>query len=44
MPDPDKQREAQELKPSRLEEARRVIEQYVADLRAIITKLRQKMN
>ena len=44
MPDHDKHREAQEPKLSRLEEARRVIEQYAADLREIITKLRQKMN
>jgi len=31
-------------KPSRLEEARRVIEEYAADLREIIKKLRRKMN
>jgi len=31
-------------KPTRLEEARRVIEEYVADLREIIKNLRQKMN
>ena len=43
MPDPDK-REGKETKPSRLEEARHIIEEYVADLREIIRKLRQKMN
>jgi hypothetical protein len=31
-------------KPSRLEEARRVIEDYAADLREIIKKLRQHLN
>lgn len=31
-------------KPSRLEEARRIIEQYAADLRGIIEKLRRKLN
>lgn len=31
-------------KPTRLEEARRIIEEYAADLREIIKKLRQKMN
>jgi hypothetical protein len=31
-------------KPSRLEEARRIIEEYAADLRAIIRRLRRKLN
>lgn len=31
-------------KPSRLEEARRVIEEYADDLREIIKKLRQRLN
>ena len=30
-------------KPSRLEEARRVIEEYAADLREIIKKLRRRL-
>jgi hypothetical protein len=44
MPDPDKQPEDREPKPSRLEEARRTIEEYANDLREIIRKLRRKMN
>jgi len=31
-------------KPSRLEEARQIIEEYARDLREIIKKLSQKMN
>jgi hypothetical protein len=31
-------------KPSRLEEARRIIEEYAADLREIIKKLRRRLN
>ncbi|MET4827822.1 hypothetical protein ABH972_005411 [Bradyrhizobium ottawaense] len=31
-------------KPSRLEEARRVIEEYAEDLREIIKKLRQRLH
>jgi hypothetical protein len=31
-------------KPSRLEEALRVIEEYAADLREIIKKLRRRLN
>jgi len=31
-------------KPSRLEEARRVIAEYAADLREIIKKLRRRLN
>jgi hypothetical protein len=37
-------KEAQEPKPSRLEEARRIIEQYAGDLREIIKKLRRRLN
>ncbi|WP_283805287.1 hypothetical protein [Bradyrhizobium japonicum] len=44
MTEPDKQSELQETKPSRLEEARRIIEEYAAGLREIIQKLRRKMN
>lgn len=44
MPEPDKQNEGRAVQPSRLDEARRLIEEYVADLREIIRKLRQKMN
>lgn len=44
MPEPDKQTEGKEAKPSRLEEARRIIEEYAAELREIIQKLRRKMN
>jgi hypothetical protein len=47
MNKPDEQasgKEAQEPKPSRLEEARRLIEQYADDLREIIKKLRQRLN
>jgi hypothetical protein len=31
-------------KPSRLEEARRIIEEYAADLRDIIKKFRRRLN
>ena len=31
-------------KPTRMEEARRIIEEYADDLREIIRKLRQRMN
>lgn len=31
-------------KPTRMEETRRIIEEYADDLREIIRKLRQKMN
>jgi hypothetical protein len=47
MNKPDEQasgKEAQEPKPSRLEEARRLIEEYAGDLRKIIKKLRQRLN
>jgi hypothetical protein len=47
MNKPDEQasgKEAQEPKPSRLEEARRLIEEYADDLRKIIKTLRQRLN
>ena len=44
MNEPEKLTEAKESKPSRLEEARRIIEEYAADLREIIQKLRRKMH
>lgn len=44
VPDPDKQTESKEAKPSRLDEARRIIEEYAAEPREIIQKLRRKMN
>jgi hypothetical protein len=37
-------KKAPKPKPSRLEEARRMIEEYVNDLREIIKKLRQRLN
>jgi hypothetical protein len=40
-PDPD---EGDIIKPTHLEDARRVIEEYIANLHEIIKKLRQKMN
>jgi hypothetical protein len=44
MGKPEEQSEPKEPKPSRLEEARRIIEDYVAELREIVRKLRRKMN
>ncbi|MGL3104783.1 hypothetical protein [Bradyrhizobium sp. BR 1432] len=44
MPDPEKRTECKEDKSSPLDEARRVIEEYAANLREIIRRLRQKMN
>jgi signal recognition particle subunit SEC65 len=44
MTKPEEQNEAKEPRPSRLEEARRVIEEYVNDLREIIKKLRRRLN
>lgn len=41
---PRSDKEAPMPKPSRLEEARRVIEEYAADLREIIKKLRQRLH
>ncbi|SCB54794.1 hypothetical protein GA0061098_103062 [Bradyrhizobium shewense] len=43
-PPPDKQTEGKEPKLSRLEEARRIIEEYAASLREIIKQLRRKTN
>lgn len=40
----DKQTDGKENQASRLEEARRIIEEYANDLRDIIRKLRRKMN
>jgi len=33
-----------ELPPSRVEEARRIVEEYMKDLREMIRKLRQRLN
>ena len=44
MVEPAKRSEEKEPKPSRLEEARRIIEEYSASLREIIRMLRRKMN
>ncbi|WP_283810390.1 hypothetical protein [Bradyrhizobium guangdongense] len=44
MTEPDEQSEVNEPKPSRLEEARRLIEEYANDLREIIQKLRRKLH
>ena len=37
-------KEAPEPKPSRSEEARRIVKEYLADLRAILAKLRQRLH
>jgi hypothetical protein len=42
-PEPDKKPEPAKPQPSRLDEAPRVIEGYVADLREIIRQLRQRL-
>lgn len=39
-----KQSEVKEPKPSRMEEARRIIEEYANDLRELLRALRRKMN
>lgn len=44
MPDTDKQTEGKEAPQSRLDEARRLIEEYAAELREIVRKLRRKLN
>jgi hypothetical protein len=44
MTEPDKQAKGKEAKPSRLEEARRIIEEYAADLREIVKQLLRKMH
>lgn len=41
---PSQGKETPKPKPSRLEEARRIIEEYADELREIIKKLRGKMN
>ena len=44
MTKPEEQSDAKEPKPSRLEEARQIVEEYINDLRKIIRKLGRKMN
>ena len=44
VPEPDKQTEGKDAESSRLEEARHITEEYAAELREIIRKLREKMN
>ena len=44
MAKPDKPKPVEEPRPIRLEEARRVIEEYAADLREIIRKLRGSLH
>ena len=44
MSEPDNPKPVEVPKPSRLEEARRIVEEYAANLREIIRKLRKKMN
>ncbi|MEH2485402.1 acyl-CoA thioesterase [Bradyrhizobium sp. AZCC 2230] len=43
-PGTHREEEAPEPKPSRVEEARRIIEEYADDLREIIRKLRRKLS
>jgi hypothetical protein len=38
------QKDGKEAQPARLDEARRIIEEYAADLRKMIRRLRRKMN
>jgi hypothetical protein len=40
----DEPKPVEEPRPSRLEEARRIIQEYADDLREILRKLRRKMN
>ena len=44
MPEPDKTTDGKESKPSRLEEARQVIEEYARELREIVRKLRPRLH
>lgn len=44
MSEPEKQSDVREPKPSHLDEARRIVEEYAADLREIIKTLRRKMH
>jgi len=44
MLEPDKQIEGKDSEPSRLQEARRINEDYAAELREIVRKLARKMN
>jgi hypothetical protein len=43
MKRPEEPRQGKESQPSRLEEARRVIEEYAADLREILKELRKRL-
>lgn len=43
MPDPERQTEGKEAPPSRLDEGRRVVQEYAAELREIVRKLRQRL-
>lgn len=42
--EPDRRKEAPKPKPSRTEEARRIIEEYAESLREVIRKLRRHLN
>jgi hypothetical protein len=44
MSDADQQAEGKRTKPSRADEARRIIDEYANHLREIIKKRRRKMN
>jgi hypothetical protein len=44
MTGPPDQNKPKEPKPSRTEEAQRIISEYANDLREIVQKLRRKMN
>lgn len=44
MSDTETQKEGKEAKPPPLDESRRIIAEYAADLREIIRHLRRKMN
>jgi hypothetical protein len=44
MIQPDQPKPVEEPKPSRLEEARRIIEEYANELRELLRKMRHKMN
>ncbi|MFK4725349.1 hypothetical protein ABIE89_006449 [Bradyrhizobium niftali] len=45
MTKPEEQSEVKDHpRPSRLEEARRVIEEYAADIREVIKRLRRRLN
>jgi hypothetical protein len=44
MNKPDEPASGKEPRPSRLDEARRIIEEYASDLRDIIKKIRRYLN